>query len=74
MDKEVLSDSSVRAAIAKAYVPVRIDAAQNQQPYSQYNVQYIPTLVILDSNGNEQTRCGYKSADELLSLLNQSAR
>jgi hypothetical protein len=73
MDNEVFSDSRVKSLIAKSFVPVRIDSAQNSQLFDQYGVQYIPTLVVLDKDGHELYRCNYQTADQLLATLNQYA-
>ncbi len=73
MDNEVFSDQRVKSLIAKSFVPVRIDSAQNTQLFDQYGVQYIPTLVILDKDGKELTRSNYQTADQLLATLNQYA-
>jgi len=73
MDNEVFSDSRVRSLLAKSFVPVRIDSAQNAQVFNQYDVQYIPTLIILDKDGHELTRSNSQTVDQLLATLNQYA-
>ncbi len=73
MDNEAFADSRVRALIAKSFVPVRIDSAQDNQMFEKYGVQYIPTLIILDKDGRELTRSNYQTADQLLATLNQYA-
>jgi hypothetical protein len=73
MDSEVFSDARVKSLIAKSFVPVRIDSAQDTKTFDQYSVQYIPTLVILDKDGHELFRCNYQTADQLIATLNQYA-
>ena len=73
MDNEVFSDSRVKSLIAKSFVPVRIDSSQNMQVFDQYDVQLMPTLIILDKNGNELSRSNIQTADELLATLTQYA-
>lgn len=73
MDDEVFSDSRVQSLIAQSFVPVRIDSADKMEVFDQFGVEVMPTLIILDKDGNELNRTNYQTADELLALLNQYA-
>ena len=73
MDEQVFSDQRVKDLIAEAFVPVRIDSAQNQSDFDVYGVQYIPTIIILDKDGRELFRANSQSVDEFLDVLNKYA-
>jgi len=73
MDNEVFSDSRVKSLIAGSFVPVRIDSAQDDKTFEEFGIEYIPTLIILDSAGNELSRTNSQTVDQLLATLNQYA-
>ena len=73
MDEQVFSDQRVKDLIAEAFVPVRIDSAQDDKTFEEFGIEYIPTLIILDSAGNELSRTNSQTVDQLLATLNQYA-
>ena len=52
-------------------IPVRLHVQKHPEAMSRFNVQWTPTVLILDSDGNERHRIeGYLPADEFLVQLN----
>ena len=52
-------------------MPVRLHVQKHQEAMGRFNVQWTPTVLILDSDGNERHRIeGYLPADEFLVQLN----
>lgn len=70
LSENTLSDSSVEKKLNQDYVAVKINTGQNPDLSSQYKIYELPTLVILNSNGQEIKRQeGYLSADQLLNWI-----
>lgn len=70
LSENTLSDSSVEKKLNQDYVAVKINTNQNPNLSSQYKIYELPTLVILNSNGQEIKRQeGYVSANQLLNWL-----
>lgn len=70
LDENTLSNSSVEEKLSQNYVLVKIDTDQNPDLSSQYQIYNLPTMVILNSNGQEIKRQqGYITADQLLNWL-----
>jgi len=71
MDEETWPNADVKAAVTK-YVPVRQDVDANQDVASRFDIESIPTVVILDADGKELDRnVGFADPAELLKLLNK---
>jgi thiol:disulfide interchange protein len=69
MESETWPDSSLEAKV-REFVPVKVDIDRNEAVARQYNVEAIPTIVVLDTEGNVLKRTeGYAAADELLAWL-----
>ena len=52
-------------------IPVRLHVKKHPEAMARFNVQWTPTVLILDSDGNERHRIeGYLPADEFLVQLN----
>ena len=52
-------------------IPVRLHVQKHPEAMGRFNVQWTPTVLILDSDGNERHRIeGYLPADEFLVQLN----
>lgn len=74
MDEETWPQPSIVAAAGK-YVPVRLDVDLNQEVATQFGVDSIPTVVLLDSTGKELERnTGFASPSDLLSLLTKHSQ
>ncbi|MCE7697480.1 MAG: thioredoxin family protein [Methanobacterium paludis] len=70
LDEQTLSDSGVKEKLSQGYVMVKINTDQNPDLASQYKIYELPTLVILNSNGQEIKRQeGYLTVDQLLNWL-----
>ena len=74
LDKHTYSDDRVAAASTN-WVMVRIDVDKNQGLASYYNVQSIPTIVILDPQGKEVKReTGFIGVGPMLTLMEWDAK
>jgi thioredoxin 1 len=70
LDKKTFPDTRVSAKLAQNYVLVKINTDQNPDLASQYKVYGLPTMVILNSNGQEVNRIsGYVTPEQLLNQL-----
>jgi thioredoxin 1 len=70
LDTETFSDNAVKQKFAQSYVLVRVNVDQNPDLASKYNIYGLPTMVILDSSGNELKRQeGFVTAQQLLNML-----
>jgi thioredoxin len=70
LDNETFQDPRVQEKLSQDYVRVKIDGDQNPDLVSKYNIFGYPTLVFLNSDGQEIKRQeGYLPADQLLNLL-----
>ncbi|MDP3066332.1 MAG: thioredoxin domain-containing protein [Methanobacteriaceae archaeon] len=70
MDQDTYTDPLVQERLAQSYIAVKIDTDKNPDLSAKYGIIGLPTMVILDSNGQEIKRIsGYQSADQLLSQL-----
>lgn len=70
LESETLVDEKVIPKLSQDYVPVKIDVDTNPELSSKYGVYSIPTLIIMNSNGDEIKRMeGYQSPDQLSSVL-----
>ena len=77
LDKNVYTDSRVIVK-AKSFVSIKVDIYE-ESSYNgpglanQYNVQGCPTIIFLDSGGNEVNRIGgYEDANEFLSDMDEA--
>ena len=70
LDENTYTDTYVQQRLAQKYVLVKINVDQNPDLASKYKVYGLPTLVILDANGNEIKRQeGYVTPSELLNII-----
>ncbi|MBI5679501.1 MAG: thioredoxin family protein [Methanobacterium sp.] len=73
LDQKTLSDPKVQEKIANNYNFNKIDVDQNKDAAMKYATNgkvTLPTIIILDANGNEIKRYeGYMTADEFLGIL-----
>ena len=82
MDREVYPDSTVRAVMDPAFVPVKLDGNSEElvsfngvestaSEFAKSKGAYVfPTTLILDADGNViNSRTGFMSADELRDFL-----
>lgn len=70
LDEKTYSDEKVKQVMAHKYVAVKVNVDQNPDLASKYGVYGLPTLIIMNSNGDEIKRLeGYQSPSQLLSVL-----
>ena len=85
MDKEVFSKKEFVSAAQKDFVLVKIDvprgdkalAEKNEKVVRKYNVRGFPTVVLLDSDGEEFSRfvaSRYNSVEKMLGELRKQLR
>ncbi|HSW44531.1 MAG TPA: thioredoxin family protein [Phycisphaerae bacterium] len=69
MEREVYSRKDVGDTL-KSWINVSIDGDEHPKVLDRYNVDVVPTLVMLDSDGKELFRyVGYMSAEELTKTI-----
>lgn len=70
LESETLVDEKVIQKLSQNYVAVKIDVDTNPELSSKYGVYSIPTVIIMNSNGDEIKRIeGYQSPDQLSNEL-----
>ena len=70
LESETLVNEEVNQKLSQNYVAVKIDVDTNPELSSKYGIYSIPTLIFMNSNGEETKRIeGYQSPDQLLSAL-----
>lgn len=75
MKRESWPDSRVGQEVVREYIPVVMDADSpgSRAPGAKYDIQTIPAILVLDSNGNVVRQAGFMSADELLNFLSPAS-
>ena len=69
MKHDVWSDAEVGRRVARAYVPVLIDADHDDVVSPRYGVSGIPTVLVLDADGRVLRRANYLSRSGMLRFL-----
>ncbi len=74
MNSTVWPDEQVQAALAKHAVPVKIDIDEvaNADVVQRYGVRSIPTILLVDANGDELARGGFMGAEALAQFIDRS--
>ncbi len=69
MDAVTYPEPNVVRFVTEHFIPLRVPF--NAEPYaSEFNVKWTPTIVTLDSNGNEHFRTlGFLSSEDLIASL-----
>jgi thiol-disulfide isomerase/thioredoxin len=64
-------DPKVEAVVKEKYIPVLLDAdaSDTEGPARKYAVEYLPTILVLDSDGKVLRQGDYMTASELLAFL-----
>ncbi len=64
-------DPKVEAVVKEKYIPVLLDAdaSDTEGPARRYAVEYLPTVLLLDSDGKVLRQGDYMTASELLAFL-----
>jgi thioredoxin 1 len=72
LDAQTYSDDRVAAASTNLLM-VRIDVDRNQLLASRYRVESIPTIVVLNSEGNEMNReVGFIPVEPMLAMMERA--
>ncbi|MCC7559891.1 MAG: thioredoxin family protein [Methanobacterium sp.] len=70
MDEETFTDPQVKEKLTQSYVLLKVDVDKNPDLSSKYRAYSLPTIVIVDSSGNEIKRIiGYQTPEQLLSQI-----
>ncbi|MDO5836500.1 MAG: thioredoxin family protein [Methanobacterium sp.] len=70
MDEEAFTDPQVVEKLTQNYVLLKVDVDKNPGLSSKYTAYSLPTMVIVDSSGNEIKRIiGYQTPEQLLSQI-----
>jgi thioredoxin-related protein len=63
-------NATVQEFIASSFIPVKIGTGESPELWSRYSANWTPTILVLDSNGNEKHRIvGYLDPDHFLGQL-----
>ena len=75
MEADVWPDEGVRETIADRVVPLQLDVDEpsTAPAAARYAVQYIPTIVLVDGEGNELARGSFMSAGAMRSFIEDNA-
>jgi len=70
LESDTLQNTDVQRRLAEDFIAVKIDVDTSPELSRRYSIYGVPTLIILDSSGNEiGRREGYLSSQELISYL-----
>lgn len=70
MDEVTYASSEVKEKLTQNYVLLKLDVDANPQLSQKYQAYSLPTIIILDSNGQEINRIiGYQSPEQLLNQI-----
>lgn len=70
MDKETFNDSAVGAYLNKNFIAVKVDADQETQLATEYNVQGLPVSTFIAENGELiGSQPGYIAPNQMMPLL-----
>lgn len=76
MDKHVWPDEVVQEALDSKVVPLRVDMDGKSAPaiIEKYKVEFVPTILLIDSEGKELAREGFVDAEQLLEMIKLSEK
>ena len=70
MRHDVWPDAKVRQAVTAGYIPVVVDVDSNPNLASRYGISGIPSVLIVDAQGNVLRKANFLTASALLEFLN----
>lgn len=71
MESEVIVQDEVLAAIDK-YIPVKLDAMDNEEASARYDISFLPAYVIVDGKGNKLGMVdGFQPANKFKAFLDK---
>jgi thioredoxin 1 len=69
LDEWIWSDAEVASVLHAGYVGVKLDADIEKELVKRYRVEGYPTMIVLDSSGNDIKRFGYLPSKEMLNEI-----
>lgn len=69
MKHDVWPDDAVENAVARSYIPVLIDVDTDTSVSERYGVRGIPTILVLDANGQVMRRGSFFNASGMVEFL-----
>ncbi|MBC2602356.1 thioredoxin family protein [Puniceicoccus vermicola] len=74
MDIKVWPDDEVKAVLRENYIPVEldVDVPENGPILESFGIRGIPTLIVLDANGQELKRAHYLNRSQTIDFLETS--
>lgn len=71
MDKHVWPKAAVRQALDSQVIPMRVDLdAKSTAPLvEKYNIEFVPTILLIDAQGQELKREGFVDDEQLLEMI-----
>lgn len=69
MKHDVWPDDAVEDAVAQSYIPVLIDVDNDSSVSERYGVEAIPTILVLDANGQVMRRGSFFNAARMVQFL-----
>jgi thiol:disulfide interchange protein DsbD len=70
LESDALGNNNIKQKLSQNYVAVKINGDYNPELSSKYRIYSIPTLIFMNSNGEEYKRIeGYRSPDVLFNEL-----
>ena len=75
MEADVWPNQDVRDAIAERVIPVQLDVDEPSSAAAsrRYGVQYIPTILLVDAEGEVLARDSFMSAGAMVSFIEDNA-
>lgn len=70
MKHDVWPNPEVGAAVRAGFIPVDVDIDRDPATASRYEVDSVPTLLVLDQDGRVVRRSGFLDAGDLVTFLN----
>lgn len=71
MDKHVWPKPAVQEALDSKVVPLRIDLDAKSAPplVEKYSIEYVPTILLIDAQGQELKREGFVDDEQLIEMI-----
>lgn len=73
LDEQTYKASGVISLVSQHFIPVKIDVDKQQAVSQQFNIEAMPTTILLDARGKEIARkVGFIDAAEMMQLLGRA--
>ena len=71
LDRTTWKDENVIESVKEKAIAIKVDVDQHRDLAAHFSIRSIPTIIFLDSDGNEVKRfIGYRDADRFLEEFN----